>query len=384
MQQDKKGVSSQDDGNSPDLGQNSITKSSKAPVTTEISTTPATTTAKSASTAGTSSSKPASPVTGAQASITTTKAGAAQPTVPAATATTQSSTTTTNPGASQSQPPAVASPNTVAGDTLTTRGISPSSTLTSVQASSSHSPPTPNPPAAASSTAAQQPSSTIGISGNSGTIAAAQSAVTDATGPPGAVGTVGTSSSGTQPQGSQPSPNSTVSTTVLRTDPPQSSKECVAPFPQCSTKQPPSSPRSPVQGPTPSNSSESTSTSVTPLVGSPSVTTTPVSQPGSKDIVTKAATTTAPGADQSTHDAGSASAKLPSASQSPDSVQTLGPASGVQTDQTESCSSGHQHPNISVENKLICKGQMQHIRPIIHLKEPRTCVSTTFLTSMDN
>ncbi|KAI1239534.1 hypothetical protein IHE44_0012660 [Lamprotornis superbus] len=73
--------------------------------------------------------------------------------------------------------------------------------------------------------------------------------------------------------------------------------------------------------------------------------------------------------DQSTHDAGSA--KSTSASQSPDSVQPLGPASG---DQTESCSSGHQHPNISFPNELICEDQVQHITPIIHLKEPRTCL----------
>ncbi|XP_014738034.1 PREDICTED: podocalyxin isoform X4 [Sturnus vulgaris] len=260
--------------------------------------------------------------------------------------------------------------NSATGNPLTTLGTSPVSTSapTSVQDSSSQGPAAPKTTPAASSTTAQQPSSTAAISGSLGSTAAAQPIVTSTTSPPGAVGAVGTSSPGSQSLDHVP--NTTVSTTELRTDPPQSSKECVGPLPQCPTKQSPSTSSS-VQGPTPSSTSGSTSTSVIPLSGSPSVTTTPMSQPGSKDTVPKASTTTAPGADQSTHDAGSA--KSTSASQSPDSVQPLGPASGDQTDHTESCSSGQQQPNISLSNELICKDQVQHTTPIIHLKEPRTC-----------
>lgn len=57
--------------------------------------------------------------------------------------------------------------------------------------------------------------------------------------------------------------------------------------------------------------------------------------------------------DQSTHGAGSASAKPTGAFQSPDSVQTPPPASGDQADPTESCSSGHQQPNISYPNEVM-------------------------------
>lgn len=57
--------------------------------------------------------------------------------------------------------------------------------------------------------------------------------------------------------------------------------------------------------------------------------------------------------DQSTHDAGSASAKPTSAPQSPDSAQPLAPASGDQADPTMNCSSGHQQPNISSPNKVM-------------------------------
>ncbi|KAM7057238.1 podocalyxin isoform 2-T2 [Acridotheres tristis] len=384
------GVNSQVDADSADSGQNSVTT---ATTTTESpKTAESTTTTTPASTAKTSPATSASPPTTAQ-TTTTTEAGAAQPTVAATTATTESTTTTTttqstpttqssttttesttttdNPGTSPSS-----TANSATGTTLTAVGISPvtTSALTPVQDSSSHGPAAPKTTPAASSTTAQQPSSTAAISGSLGSTAAAQPVVTSTSSPPGAVGAVGTSSPGTQPQGSQSLdhvPNTTVSTTGLRTDPPQSSKECVVPLPQCPTKQSPSSSSSSVQGPTPSSTSGSTSTSVIPLAGSPSVTTTPMSQPGSKDTVPKAATTTAPGADQSTHDAGSA--KSTSASQSPDSVQSLGPASGDQTDHTESCSSGHQQPNISDSNELICKDQVQHTTPIIHLKEPRTC-----------
>ncbi|XP_068045490.1 podocalyxin [Anomalospiza imberbis] len=348
------GVSSQDDADPPNPGQTLTTKTTETttvttPASKSTSETPLTTT---------------SPPTTLHTTTTTTT----QPAVVAAT-TTQSTTITTSPGTSSSS--TTASPTTVAGTTSTTpRTTLPATTSpshTSGQDSSSHSTASPQTTPAASSTTLRQPSSTTASAGSLGTTAAAKPVVTDATSTPGAVGPVGPFSPTTEPPGKQPLdhlPNTTVSTTALGTDPSQSSKECVVPPAQCATKQPPPSSSSPA----PSTSPGSTNTSVTPPTGSSSLTTTPMSQPGSKDTV-PAATMTTPGADQSTHDVGSA--KPTSTSQSPASAQP--PASGDQTDQAESCSSGHQQPNISSENELICKVQVQHSRPTIQLKEPRTC-----------
>ncbi|XP_063253192.1 podocalyxin isoform X2 [Prinia subflava] len=362
------GASAQDDMDSANLGQNPATTTTVATMTT----------ATTESTTETSPTTPTSSPTTVQTTTTTaTKEGTTQPTVTTAT-TAQSATTTTQPPTSPT--PTATSPTTVTGTTPPAPGTSPPATTTPPhppgQDSSSHNATTsPKTTPAASSTPSQQPSGTTASSGSSGTTADAKSVVTNATSPPGAVGTAGTSSPSTQPQGNQPLhhlPNSTVSTTVARTDASQSSKECVYPPSQNATKQPPSS-SSQAQVPTPSTSPGSTSPSATPPKGSPSLATTPTSQPGSKDRVPEAATTTAPGADQSTRDVGSAPAKPTSASQSPASAQPPAPASGDQTDQAESCSSGHQHPNISCPNKLICKDQVQNIRPTIQLKEPRTC-----------
>ncbi|KAF4793739.1 podocalyxin like protein [Turdus rufiventris] len=68
------------------------------------------------------------------------------------------------------------------------------------------------------------------------------------------------------------------------------------------------------------------------------------------------------------HSVGSTTAKPTNDSQSPDSAQPPPPAPT-----TEDCSPGLQQPNISSQNKLICKDQVNYSRPIIHLKEPRTC-----------
>uniref|UniRef100_A0A8C5JQX6 Podocalyxin n=1 Tax=Junco hyemalis TaxID=40217 RepID=A0A8C5JQX6_JUNHY len=167
-----------------------------------------------------------------------------------------------------------------------------------------------------------------------------------------------------------PKPNTTMSTTVPRTDSSQSSKECAITPPPCATKEPTPSSSFPAQGPIPSTSPGSTKI-VTPPTGSLSPTTTPMSQHGSKDAVPVATTMTAPGADQSTQDAGPASAKPSSASWTPASAQPAAP--GDHTDQAESCTSGHPQPNISSSNELICREEVQHTRPTIHLKEPRTC-----------
>uniref|UniRef100_A0A8C3DRF7 Podocalyxin n=1 Tax=Corvus moneduloides TaxID=1196302 RepID=A0A8C3DRF7_CORMO len=285
------------------------------------------------------------------------------------------------------------SPTAVRGTAPTASGTTLANTTTtsaptSGQDSSSHNATTPTAVPAASATTSQQPSNTTASSGILGTTTTAKTVLAGAISPPGAVGTATASSPSAQPQGKQPLDhlsNTTVSTTVPRTDPFQSSKDCAVSPSSCATKQPPSSSSSPVQGLIPSTSPGSTGTSVIPLITSPSLSTTPTSQAGSKDTVREAATTTAPGADQSTHDAGSASAKPTSASQSPASAQTSDPAPREQTD---SCSPGHQHPNISSSNKLVCKDRVQHTGPTIYLKEPRTCAEweaasndTTFFES---
>ncbi|XP_039560314.1 podocalyxin isoform X2 [Passer montanus] len=345
-----------------------VTGPTQAPTarTTEIPTT-----TKSSDTRETSPTTFAPPPTTLQATTTTTTA---QPIV-VATTPAQSITTTAKPGTSPS--PTTPSPTTgtaVAPTTFQgTLTATNTPSRTSGQHSSSHSTANPKTTTAASPATLQQPGTTAS-SGSSGPTTAAKSVITDAATPPGAAGAVDTPSPTTASQGKQPLdnlPNTTVSSPVPRTDPSQSSKECVVPRPQCPTKQPPSSSSSPAQGPIPSTSPGSTKTFVTPLTGSSSLPSTPTPQPGSKDTVPEAATMTAPGADKSTQDTGPATAKPTSAPQSPDSAQH--PAPGDQTDQAEGCSSGHPQPNISSSSELICKVQMQHTRPTIYLKEPRTC-----------
>ncbi|XP_030145899.4 podocalyxin isoform X1 [Taeniopygia guttata] len=348
------GVSSQDDADSANPGQT---------LTTETTETTTVTTAASESTSEISLTT-TSPPTTLQTTTTTTT-----PPAVAAASSTQSTVVTTNAGTSPSS--AAVSPTTATGTAPTTLGTTLSATTTpshtSGQDSSPHSTTSPTTTPAANSATSRQPSSTTASVGSLGTTAAAKPVVTNATTTPGAVGDVGTFSSTTGPSVRQPLdhlPTTTVSTTEPRTDPSQSSEECVFPPPQCATKKPSPSPSSPA----PSTSPGGTKTSVTPPTGSPSLTTTPMSQPGSKDVV-PAATTTTPGADQSTHDVGTA--KPTSTSQSPGSAQP--PASGDQPDQAESCSSGQQQPNISSTNELICNEQVQHTGPTIQLKEPRTC-----------
>ncbi|XP_038010730.1 podocalyxin isoform X2 [Motacilla alba alba] len=337
---------------------------------------PATTSTEASSSTPPASARETSPTTSAPSSttvqantITTAQTTGAAPS-PA-----QSIPTTTNPGTPLS--PSTASPPTEAGSTLaTSEATSPSTTApsqTSGQDSSSHSTPDPKTASAESPSASQQ-TDTTASSGSSGTTAAAKSAITNATSPPGAVGAVDTSSPSTEPQGKPPLahlPNTSESTTVPSIDPSQSSKEYVVSSSQNATKEPPSSSSSPAQGSIPSTSPGSTKSSVASPTGSSSLATTPMSKAGSKDTVPEAATTTASGADQSTQDVGSTSSKPASASQSPDGAHP--PAPGNQTDQAGSCTSGQTHPNISSDSELICCERVQHTRPTIHLKEPRTC-----------
>ncbi|XP_058660741.1 podocalyxin isoform X3 [Ammospiza caudacuta] len=355
------GVRSQD---SADLGQATTTRTAEATTTTPPAgpkeTTPASTTPT------TTTLKPTTTTVTTQTTVST-----ATPHQSIAT------TTTTSPRVAPS--PTTASPAPVAGAALTASGstvpAAPPSASTSGQDSPAQSTPNPKTSPATSPTGQQQPSTTAS-SGSSGTTTAAQSVViTHETNSPGVTGAVVTSTATTESQGKQPmdqdpKPNITTSTTVPRTDSSQSSKECAITPPPCATKQPTPSSSFPAQGPIPSTSPGSTKI-VTPPTGSLSPTTTPMSQHGSKDTVPDATTMTAPGADQSTQGAGPASAEPSSASQSPASAQPAAP--GDHTDQAESCTSGHPQPNISSSNELICREEVQHTRPSIHLKEPRTC-----------
>ncbi|NXC08274.1 PODXL protein, partial [Orthonyx spaldingii] len=331
-----------------------------------------------ASTAETSATTPASSPSTAETTTATTAttAGEAQTTAAERT-TSQSSTNPANPGTPSSSTETSATVSEITP--LTTGSTSPDTTSTSHmpgQDSSSHSATTPTATLAAASTTAQQPSSTATGSASLGTTSAASGVRENVVSSSGAVPGAGTSSASTQTQGNQildHSSNTPVSTTVPRTDSSQSSKDCVVPPSQCITKQPPSSSSSSVQGATPSSSPGSTSKSAMPLTGSSSISTTLMSSLGSKATVTEAATTTAPGTDQSTHGVGSAAAKPTSASQSPATAQPPAPAPGDQTDQTGSFSQVYQQPNISLQNELICKDQVRYTSPTIYLRRNTSC-----------
>uniref|UniRef100_A0A8C9NDR8 Podocalyxin n=1 Tax=Serinus canaria TaxID=9135 RepID=A0A8C9NDR8_SERCA len=348
-----KGVSSQED---TDPGQAPSTQAAEAPTTTP----PARITVTSPLT-----------TTPAPTALQTITIATTQPVV-ASTNPAQSITTATSPGTSPF-PSTTPSPTVTETTPMTTGTTVPTNIApapTAGQDSSSLSTANPNTSPAASTTALQQPKTTSS-SGSSGTTAAAKSAVPEAASSPGAAGAAGTSSPSTEPQGNQPldhKPNTTVSTPVPTTALSLSPSDCAVPPSQCDTKQPPPSSSSAAQETIPSTSPGSTKVSVTPLTGSLPPTTTPVPPPGSKDTVPEATTTTAAGADQSTHDAGRASAKP---SQSPASAQP--PAPGNQTDQAESCTSGQPQPSISFPSEIICEAPVQHTRPTIHLKEPRSC-----------
>nr|XP_013811902.1 PREDICTED: podocalyxin [Apteryx mantelli mantelli] len=65
------------------------------------------------------------------------------------------------------------------------------------------------------------------------------------------------------------------------------------------------------------------------------------------------------------------------ADQSPTSVQPSAPTSGHQT---TSSRPGHQHPNDTFQNEVICEDQVQNSWPIISLKEAKTCAEWKTLT----
>ncbi|KGL91633.1 Podocalyxin, partial [Charadrius vociferus] len=172
-------------------------------------------------------------------------------------------------------------------------------------------------------------------------------------------------------QGSQPLDQLTSTTASIGV--PTSSLASGVSSPTSVAKQPHSSPSSPGQGLTSSTRRGSINTSVTPVDGSISPTTSKESlslSPGSIIKVSEDTTTPTLGTDQRSHNTASVSTKPTSADRSPASAQPSAPAPG---DQTASSSPGHQHPNASFQNEVICKDQVQNNWPMMYLKEAKTC-----------
>ncbi|XP_054700868.1 podocalyxin isoform X2 [Grus americana] len=200
---------------------------------------------------------------------------------------------------------------------------------------------------------------------------------------PRSLGTTVTSAFSVEPQASQRSDQLTSTTASTRASSrPPGLKDYGVFSPTSVAKQPHSSPSSPVQGLASSTKPGTINISVTPLNGSVSLTTSKASlslSSGSINKVSEAATSPAPEADQGSHDSRTASTKPASADQSPAHAQPSAPALW---DQTASSSPGHQHPNVSFPNKVICKDQVQNNWPTIYLKEAKTCAE--WKTTSDN
>ncbi|NXG93879.1 PODXL protein, partial [Stercorarius parasiticus] len=298
----------------------------------------------------------------------------------------QGTTTASSPG----NPPSIPATSTAAVQGATTTknlGNPPlaptASPHQSQQVSSSISSGASTATPAAASGAAQQKSSTPASSGSSATITAASHIPTHASSPPAitrGLGTAVTSSPSVAAQGSQPLDQLTstaASTGVSTSSPAPGLKDNGVSSPTSVTKQPHSSPSSSGQELTSSTRPGSIGTSVTPFDGSVSPTTSKASvslPPGSINKVSEATTPTL-GADQRSHEVASASTKPTSADQSPASAQPSAPAPG---DQTASTSPGHQHPNASFQNEVICKEQVQNNQPMMYLKEAKTCAEWRF------
>ncbi|KAM6095979.1 podocalyxin isoform 2-T2 [Chlamydotis macqueenii] len=287
----------------------------------------------------------------------------------------QGTTPTNKPG----HPPSTlrTSPAAVQGTTPTNNPGNPPSipTISPQKVSSSTSLGTSTVTPAASPSTVQQKISL----GSSGATTAVSPVPTHADSPPattGGLGTAVTSPSNVEAQGSQPSNQLTstaASTGVTTSSLPPGLKDSGVSSPTSVTKQPHSSPSSAVRGLASSTRSGSTDTSVTPFDGSVSTTTIKASlPPGSINRVSEAATTPTAGADQRSHDTGSVSTKPATtpADQRPASAQPSAPAPG---DQIVSSGSGHQHPNASFQNEVICKDQVQNNLPTMYLKEAKTC-----------
>ncbi|KAM9292486.1 podocalyxin [Morus bassanus] len=322
-----------------------------------------------------------SPAT-AQGTNTTSKPGSPLPNSVISSTAVQRTNSTSNPQKSSSTPET--SPTTVQGTTPTKNpGNSPSTPMTSPrlpqQISPSNSSGTSTATPAATSSVAQQTTSPPASLGTSAASTAASPVPTHVSSPPaiqGGLGSAVTAPPSIKTQGSQPSDqltSTTVSTRVPTSSLPSRLKDSSVFPPTSVTKQLHSSPSSPVQGLASSTKPGSIDTSVTPFDRSVSPTTSKASlssPSGSINKVSEAATTTTLGADQRSHDAGSVSTTPASTDQSPASAQPSGPALG---DQTTSSSPGHQHPNTSFQNEVICKNQVQNNWPTMYLKEAKTC-----------
>ncbi|KFW70352.1 Podocalyxin, partial [Pygoscelis adeliae] len=299
----------------------------------------------------------------------------------------------------------VISPSTVQGTTPTSSPGNSSPTPTtsprlSQQVSSSTSSGASTATPDATSSVAQQKTTPPATLGSLAATTAASPVPTHTSSPPATsegLGTAVTSPPSVEAQGGQPSDQLTstaASTGVLTSSLPPGLKDYGISSPTAVTKQPHFSPSSPGQGLASSTRPGSIDTSVTPFDGSVSPTTRKASlslPPGSINKVSEAATTPTLGTavssilyqclsacfflylgdpDQRSHDASSVSTKPASADQSPATAQPSAPAPG---DQTASSSPGHQHPNASFQNEVICKDQVQNNWPTMYLKEAKTC-----------
>ncbi|NXU25869.1 PODXL protein, partial [Thalassarche chlororhynchos] len=317
-----------------------------------------------------------------QGNTLTSKPGNPPPAPVIPPASVQGTTPTSKPGNTSST--TTMSPAAVQGTTPTNNTENPTpapmtSPHLSQQVSSSTSSRASTATTAATSSAAQQKTSPPASLGSSVAITAASPVPTHTSSPPatpGGLGTAVASSPSLEAQGSQPSDQLT--STAASTGVPTSSlspglKDYGVSSPTSVAKQPHSSPSSPVQALPSSTRPGSIDTSVTPFDRSISATTSKASlslPPGSINKVSEAATTPTLGADQRSHDPASASTKPARADQSPVSAQPSAPAPG---DQTTSSSPGHQHPNVSFQNEVICKDQVQNNWPTMYLKEAKTC-----------
>ncbi|XP_030336829.1 podocalyxin isoform X2 [Strigops habroptila] len=366
------GVSSQDDAKTPPPSTGKIEQIITAARTTKKQET--TPTSKPGNPPSTSMQSRA-PV---QGTTTVSKPGNPAPVSVIAPTTVQRTTPTSNRESPSSTP--AMSTVTVRGTTPTNKpGKPPLSPTTSPQPSQQVSSST------SSRTSAAIPAVTSGMTqektsppaslGIPAATTAASPVLTHVSSPPASPGSIGSgvsSSPDVKAQGSQPSVQLTTtaaSTGVPGSILPPEVKDYGVPSSTSVTQQPHSSASSPGQGPASSTRPGSINTSVPPFGGSVSPTTSKASltlSPGGIDKVSEAATTPTPAADQRSHP----STKPASADQSPASAQPSSPSPG---DQAVSSSPCHQHPNISFQNEVICKDQMQNNWPTIYLKEAKTC-----------
>ncbi|NXE76525.1 PODXL protein, partial [Cochlearius cochlearius] len=337
-----------------------------------------------------------SPTTG-QGISPTSKPGDTPPTSVVSPTAVQGTIRTSKPG----NPPSILTTllPTVQGTTSTNNpGNSPLAPTTSPrlsqQVSSSTSSRASAATPAATSSVAQQKTSPPASLGSSTATTAASTVSIHVNSPPATSGSLGASVTSTprvEAQGSQSSEQltrTTASTQVPVSSLPPGFKGYGVSSPTSDTKQPHSSTSSPVQRLASSTRPGSINASVTSFGGSLSPTTSkaaPFLPSGNISKVSEAATTLTPRPEQTSHGAGPVSTKPASADRSPTSTQPSAPAPG---NQTASSSPGHQHPNASFQNEVICKDQVQNNQPTIYLKEAKTCAewvtastSTSFFES---